>query len=244
MPGVLVAIPVFNEIKYVADVLKEVSKHSKNILVVNDGSTDGTSKTLESYPHIQIISHEHNEGYGQSLIDVFSFAYRNNFEWVITIDCDFQHEPAYIEKFYSEIEKDDADIISGSRYLSRMNLGSIPPPKDRVAINKRITRIFNRELNMGITDAFCGFKSYRTEAISRLELDEKGYAFPLQLWVKAARANLKIREIPVPLIYHSPKRNFQGLFEMSAIRFDYYMKVIRRELGYNVCENIGQLECA
>jgi len=153
---------------------------------------------------------------------------------VITIDCDCQHEPSYIPHFYSEIEKNDVDIISGSRYLHTINLGLLPPPADRVAINRKITNILNRHLDINITDSFCGFKAYRTRAISRLKLTEKGYGFPLQLWIRASRKGLKIREIPVPLIYHDPSRNFGGMLEAPRIRFDYYMEIIHRELKNNV----------
>jgi dolichol-phosphate mannosyltransferase len=172
----------------VDDVLSVVRRYSDNILVVNDGSTDGTSDVLKKHTYIEVISHKVNAGYGQSLIDAFNFAYKSNFNWVITIDCDHQDEPSYIPRFYSEIEKDDADIISGSRYLRRINLGSAPPPADRVAINRKITNILNQNLAIRLTDAFCGFKAYRTRAIFKLKLAERGYGLPLQLWIQASYA--------------------------------------------------------
>ena len=235
--AVLIVIPIFNEFKYVDDVLRVVHKYSdNNILVVNDGSTDGTSNILKKHTYIEVISHKVNAGYGQSLIDAFNFAYKNNFNWVITIDCDHQHEPSYIPRFYFEIKKDNADIISGSRYLRRINLGSVSPPADRVAINRKITNILNQNLGIRLTDAFCGFKAYRTRAVSRLKLTERGYGLPLQLWIQASQAGLKVREIPVPLIYHDPKRNFAGILEEPQRRLAYYMEIIERELG----DSIGQ----
>jgi len=233
----LIALPVFNEFKYVNDVLREVHRYCDNILAVDDGSTDGTSKELERHNYIRIISHKENQGYGQSLIDAFNFAGCHKFDWLITLDCDYQHQPTYIPHFCGEIEKEDADIISGSRYLPGINSGSIPPPRDRVAINKKITRILNRFMAARLTDSFCGFKAYRVNAILKLALTEKGYGFPLQLWIRANRARLRIREIPVPLIYHDPKRNFGGKFEKPEVRFDYYMQIIRRELGHNADKN-------
>ncbi len=233
-------MPVFNEFNYVDDVLRAVHRYSDNILVVDDGSTDGTSDVLEKHTYIKVMSHKTNAGYGRSLIDAFKFGYLNNFDWVITIDCDHQHEPSYIPRFYSEINKDDADVISGSRYLCRMNLGPVHPPADRVAINGRITRILNQNLAIRLTDAFCGFKAYRTDAVFRLKLTEKGYGLPLQLWIQASRAGLRVREIPVPLIYHDPKRNFGGILEDPQKRLDYYMEIIERELGHNVGRNTAK----
>ena len=237
--SVLVALPVFNEMKYLNDVLSAVFKYSDNILIVDDGSTDGGSGLLKSYSDIKLISHQKNIGYGQSLIEAFDFAVNHDFKWVITIDCDYQHEPSYIPHFLYEIEKDDADIISGSRYLHKIDLGVLPPPADRVAINRNITLILNENLELNLTDAFCGFKAYRTSAISRLDLTEKGYRMPLQLWVRACRAGLRIREIPVPLVYHDPKRKFCGPLEDPENRMNYYLEIIDRELGYNVGRNIA-----
>lgn len=230
----LIAIPVFNELEYVDDVLRAVREYSDNILVVDDGSTDGTSDVLKEHTYLQIISHKTNTGYGQSLIDAFSFAYHHKFDWIITIDCDHQHEPSYIPHFYSEIEKDNADIISGSRYLRIMNSGSAPLPADRVAINRKIANMLNQNLDIRLTDSFCGFKAYRIKAIFKLKLTERGYGFPLQLWIRASRAGLRMREIPVPLIYHDLKRNFCGVLGDPQKRMSYYIEIIEKELGYNV----------
>ena len=234
MAAVLIAVPVYNESRYVDAVLRAIHGYSDNILVVNDGSTDETANILKEHAYIQVISHEINIGYGQSLIDAFNFACDNGFDWIITIDCDYQHEPSYIPSFYFEIGKDDVDIISGSRYLRRINWSSTPPPADRIAINRRITDMLNRNLILRLTDAFCGFKAYRTRAISELKLTERGYGLPLQLWIRASRADLRIREIPVPLIYHDVRRNFCGVLENPRNRLDYYIRTIEKELGYNV----------
>lgn len=237
---VLVAIPVFNELGYVDSVLQAVRQYAENILVVDDGSTDGTSAALEKHPYAHVISHETNTGYGQSLIDAFDFAVRQKFDWVITVDCDCQHEPSYIPRFYHEINKDDTDIISGSRYLRVVNSGSLLPPPERVAINRIITHILNESLGSTLTDAFCGFKAYRTAAISRLALTEKGYRLPLQLWILASRAGLRIREIPVPLIYHDSKRSFHGDLEDPERRFNYYIGIIEKEIGCHVRQDTAE----
>ena len=227
----LIAIPIYNEHNYVDNILQTVHRFAKNILVVDDGSTDGTSELLRRYSFIKVLSHKKNEGYGQSMMDIFEFPGSNKFDWVITLDCDYQHEPSCLPHFYKEIAKEDADIISGSRYLKKINLGSINPPKDRVAINREITLILNNNLGINLTDSFCGFKAYKVKKILKLKLTEQGYGFPLQLWINAVRAGLKIREIPVPLIYHDSKRNFAGSLEKPKVRLNYYKEIIQRELG-------------
>ena len=240
---ILIAIPVHNEFRYVDDILTAVSKYHSNILVVNDGSDDGTDKLLKDHKSIKTITHKTNKGYGQSLIDAFEFAKTESYNWIITMDCDHQHQPSWIPQFFKEIRRNDADIISGSRYLDTAYQGEKKPPAERVAINKKITALLNQTLELKITDSFCGFKAYRVESLKKLKLTEKGYGLPLQLWVQAAFAELRITEIAVPLIYHDPKRNFAGLLESSKYRMQYYMDVLEQELDASGYKNTEKLVC-
>jgi glycosyltransferase involved in cell wall biosynthesis len=114
----LVAIPVFNEAATLRTVLAEVRQYARDILVVDDGSTDDTPRLLAGERGIRRIRHHENCGYGQSLIDAFRYAVEHDYDWLITIDCDEQHEPAAIPEFLRAAAEDDADIISGSRYLT------------------------------------------------------------------------------------------------------------------------------
>jgi len=230
---VLTAIPVFNECRYVRQVVSAVKQFTDEIVVIDDGSTDGSETWIGNCPFVRKIIHSENQGYGQSIIDGIDYAEKNGFHWLITIDCDHQHQPECIPRFYEEIEKDNCDVISGSRYLATENRGTIAPPIDRVAINKRITGLLNCWFGLNITDAFCGFKAYRIASLSNLDLSEKGYAMPLQFWIESARARLKISEIEVPLIYHDGERNFAGELEDPGFRMNYYMQTIIHELyGY------------
>src|SRR5262245_6294521 len=92
----LTAIPVYNEAKYVRGVLAEVRRYSPEILVVNDGSTDDTAALLAGEPDLLRIDHPHNRGYGAALISAFAFALQHDYDVLVTMDCDGQHEPARI----------------------------------------------------------------------------------------------------------------------------------------------------
>lgn len=227
---ILTAIPVFNEYRYVSQIVSAVKQFTDNILVIDDGSTDGSQIWISNCPFIRKVIHRNNQGYGQSIIDAIGYAQKNNFDWLITMDCDYQHQPEHIFRFCDEIKKDGFDIISGSRYLDPENMGTLAPPRDRVTINKKITGLMNCWFNLNITDAFCGFKAYKLSSMSNLNLTEKGYAMPLQFWIQSAREKLKITEIKVPLIYHDGERNFAGKLEDPAYRMNYYMQTIIQEL--------------
>jgi len=226
----LTALPVFNEANHVSAVLDEVVRFSPHILVVDDGSTDGTSDILAQRGDVEVLRHEQNRGYGAALASAFRYALDNDSKVLVTIDCDGQHEPQRIPQFVDACKQ--AQIVSGSRYLQEF-AGDSLPPVERRRINVQITADLNRRLGLNLTDAFCGFKAYRADALASFRITEFGYAMPLELWVQAARAELNIVELPVPLIYLDEARSFGGALDDSAKRLAYYKQVIDRSLaGY------------
>ncbi len=253
----LVAIPVYNEEKHVRKVLSLVLQYNPHVLVIDDGSSDRTHQYLSEFP-VDVIRHFKNRGYGRSLTDAFYWSRvgssssqqpsprsdsnlpaatgdtpeSEGFDWLITMDCDEQHEPAAIPFFMAEAEKNVYDVISGSRYLEDMP-GDDRPPPERQHINKRITTELNHRLGpagLHLTDSFCGFKAYRVSALQRLRLTEPGYAFPMQFWVQAVAAGLRIKEVPVRLIYNDLNRTFGGPLNDADVRLNHYRRVLQCEL--------------
>ncbi len=226
-PRFLTALPVFNEVSHVDAVLDQIQQYSPEVLVVDDGSTDGTSERLSARDGVWRIRHETNRGYGAALRTAFEFAVVHRYDALVTIDCDGQHEPKLIPSFVSLLDEWDVDIVSGSRYLKVFE-GDSRPPEERRRINGQITQEINRRLRLSLTDAFCGFKAYRVSQLAKLELTDDGYAMPLELWVQAANHKLRIREAPVPLIYLEEKRSFGGALDDGQTRLDYYRLVLDR----------------
>jgi glycosyltransferase involved in cell wall biosynthesis len=220
----LTAIPVYNEERHLHKVLEEVRRYSPDILVVNDGSTDRTAELLAQEPALTVITHPTNRGYGAALISAFDYAVQHGYEILVTMDCDGQHEPARIPVLLEAIH--DADIVSGSRYLRDFHQTSLPTPADRRHVNQTITAELNEMFGLSLTDAFCGFKAYRTTALAQLHITEAGWGMPLQVWVQAAQAGLRIKEIGVPRIYLDPTRTFGGMLNDAEERLGYYRKVI------------------
>jgi len=239
---VMLAIPVFNEERSIDRVLGAVRAHIERVLVIDDGSTDGTAAVLARHP-VEVIRHSRNRGYGRSMQDIFHAAAADRAAWVITMDCDEQHEPASIPDFLQAIRAGGSDVVSGSRYL-RASARDDDAPRDRRSINATMTREVNAllggvrsvdpgrtVLGNGITDAFCGFKAYRVGAVRELRLDVDGYDFPMQFWVQAAAHGLRVEEIPVPRIYVDLNRSFGDGLDDPGHREALYRATLQRELA-------------
>jgi dolichol-phosphate mannosyltransferase len=225
MPRLLTALPVFNEAGHVDAVLDEVLKFATDVLVVDDGSTDGTSELLASRRDVSVVRHPVNTGYGSALATAFRETLAGPWDGLITIDCDGQHQPRLIPEFAAALA--GCGIVSGSRYLRRFP-GDSQPPAARRRINAEITAEINDRLGLAITDAFCGFKAYSRQALRTLHVRETGYAMPLEVWVQAAAAGLRIVELPVPLVYLDLARSFGGALDDAATRLAYYRRVLDR----------------
>ena len=222
------ALPVYNEEQYVDQILAEVTQYAPSVLVVDDGSSDGTSQRLAAWPDVQVISHETNQGYGAALKSAFRYAIEHNYDYLVTLDCDGQHQPQRIPRFVEACK--NADMVSGSRYLKKYE-GDSQPPTQRMFINRQITRRLNEQLCLELTDAFCGFKAYRVEALKMLDIEDNGYAMPLELWVQAAMQHWRIIEVPVPLIYLDLTRSFGGALDDSERRLRHYNDCLDRSVA-------------
>jgi len=226
---ILLAIPVYNEAKSIDRVLRDVGIFARDVLVIDDGSADATPQLLAKH-RVEVIRHAENRGYGRSMQDILRWADFDGYEWVITMDCDEQHEPAEIPSFVRAIERNDADIISGSRYMIE-RIDDDDAPEDRFRVNRIITDEVNAALRFELTDAFCGFKAYRTSAMRKLRLGVDGYDFPMQFWAQAAFMNLRVREIPVRRIYKDMRRTFGNGLDDPETRLRLYRNTLREAMA-------------
>jgi dolichol-phosphate mannosyltransferase len=223
----LTALPVYNERRHVGGVLDETLRYSPEVLVVDDGSTDGTAELLARRNDVRVVTHSENKGYGAALRSAFEYAIREDFDVLVTIDCDGQHEPRRIPELVDACR--EADVVSGSRYLKVFD-GDSRPPEERRYVNRVITEEVNRRLGLDLTDAFCGFKAFRVNALQRIEVTDPGYAMPLEFWAEAVARGLRILEVPVPLIYLDEERSFGGALDDMVQRLAVYREVLDRSI--------------
>ena len=220
----LTAVPVYNEAKYVRSALAPIRRYSPDILVVNDGSTDGTAEpgstpSPASAPH---RSHR-NRGYGAALISAFDFALQHDFDVLVTMDCDGQHEPARIPVLLEALH--DCRHRFRQPLSARLPAGHAGP--ERSPLHQRRDHPRNqRTLRPDLTDAFCGFKAYRREALEKLRITERAGECRCNCGCRRPGSGLRIKEIGVPRLYLDPKRAFGGVMNDPDERLAYYRAVL------------------
>lgn len=199
----LICVSMFNEVNTIVNVVNGLRSFTDaDILVVDDGSTDGSWGAIEKsgFNLPFVVRHKRNLGCGFALRSGFRFALERQYDLLITIDSDGQHVPEEIPQLLQTLP--GADIVSGSRFHPRsLNIGS--PPSWRLSANRVLAEMVHHHTGYSITDSASGLRCYRTSALSKLRITEAGYAWPFELWGQMARSGLSVAEIPVTRIYTS-----------------------------------------
>jgi len=228
---IVVISPVYNEEKYLLEYYKAIRKNYLGpILFVDDGSTDFSSKILKEICNLDTdcdcIRHSSRRGYGAALITGFNYSLKDKFNIVVTVDVDLQHDPKYLPVFIDKLN--EYDVVLGSRYLQ---IGScLNIPKDRLIINRYISRVLEIKLNKKFSDPFCGFRGYKTNFLKNANLKENSYGIALEILFEIVRQKVNYVEIPIEAIYHDMNRKFLDGLDNPRNRLLYYLNIIQRKL--------------
>ena len=214
-----VIIPTYNNGGTLATVITNVLAYTKNIIVVNDGSTDNTADILSSFPHVWHVSYAANQGKGWALRQGFAFAIEEGFDFAITIDADGQH---YAEDLLVFLEKLDAgereSIIIGARNLQQENM----PSKNTFA-NKFSNFWFFVETGKKMPDTQSGYRLYPLHMMKGMRWWCKKYEFEIEVIVRCSWRGIKIEPAPVKVYYPPPGerishfRPFQDFSRISVL---------------------------
>ena len=194
---ILAAIPCHNEAQFVANIVTQCREHVGAVIVVDDGSTDGTSQVAEA-AGATVVRHDGNKGPGAAYRSCFQAARCTEADILITLDGDGQHDPEELPRILEPLLAKGADLVIGSRFL-----GDYQIARYRKFGIDVITWLYNLGSPVKVVDSQSCYRGYSQRALDTLQITESGFGFSVELLVQAREHGLVIREVPISCIYHS-----------------------------------------
>ena len=205
MSDSIVIIPTYNEKENLEKMVRKVFSLEKSfhILIVDDGSPDGTAtivKTLQKeFPNqLHLEERKGKLGLGTAYIHGFKWSLKRDYQFIFEMDCDFSHDPKDLIKLYNACAKDGGDLAIGSRYIRGVNV--VNWPMGRVLMSYYASAYVRFITRMKIRDTTSGFKCYTRKVLETINLDKitfKGYAFQIEMKFKAFKFGFNIIEVPI-----------------------------------------------
>ena len=212
---ITVGIPAFNEEKNIAAIITKLKKIADTIIVCNDGSTDSTSEIAQNLGVI-VINHPKNLGYGAGIKSIFNKSKEIGSEVLVTFDGDGQHRLEDVKKVVEPIEKNEADIVIGSRFLDDAEKKI---PRYRKLGIKIITNVTNSTLKEKITDSQSGFRAYSKNVISKLNISDFGMGVSTEILIKSSSMGFNIMEVPIIIIYGDETPTHNSVSHGTSVLF-------------------------
>jgi len=202
----LVVIPTYNEAANLPHIVPQVLAQDPrlDVLVVDDNSPDGTGRMADELaatnPRVHVLHREGKLGLGTAYIRGFRWALERTYDYVFEMDADFSHDPVHLKEFLKAIE--DADVVLGSRYLHG-KVTVVNWPMGRLMLSY-CANIYARWITgLRIWDLTGGFKCFRRRVLETIDLSQvrsNGYAFQIEMSVRAWRQGFKLRETPIVFV--------------------------------------------
>ncbi len=187
----IIIIPAYNAEKTIKSLLKSTKKYS--IIVVDDGSIDGTSKIVKSM-NVPIVSHSKNKGVGEAITTGIEYGLSNGYSYAVTIDSDGQHSPLYIDSFIEKVCK--TSFVIGNRFHDLKFV-----PSQKLASNLLGSKIFEKVYGRFLPDVSCGFRAFPLDR-DFLKLGSKSYDFIFEQLVSAIKKGFEIEYVNIPVVYY------------------------------------------
>ena len=198
----LVVTPTYNERDNITKLLQQILALPKqlDVLVIDDNSPDGTAQIVKNLqknnPRVKLLERPGKLGLGTAYIQGFKLALNSSYDFIVTTDADFSHDPKYIPELIKNL--DEYDLVIGSRYTPGGGIKNWPLKRRFLS---RMGNLYAKFiLNTPVNDNTAGFMAIRSDLLKKINLDEirgQGYAFLMELKYRCLRHNAKIKEIPI-----------------------------------------------
>jgi dolichol-phosphate mannosyltransferase len=199
----LIVIPTYNEADNLPTLLEAIHHVALevHILVADDGSPDGTADIAEGilsgYPGSRVLRRTKERGYGHSCLDGFRYALEHNYDYVLTLDADWSHDPVAIPSLLAALEEGN-DLVIGSRYCNGISV--VNWPLRRVLLSIFANNYVRAILRLPVQDCTSGYRGYRARALRAANLDavvSEGYAFLVEMAFRIHRSGAQLAEVPI-----------------------------------------------
>ena len=199
--NILVLIPAYNVAQTLPKLLERTARvvSPSNILVVNDGSSDET-RVIVKHRGVTLIDHTINKGKGAALQSGFDFALAKNYDAVITMDADLQHQPEDIPRFIQLASLRQYDVIIGSRLHNKTGM-----PFHRILSNTITTLLVTARTGVNISDSQSGFRFIQNKVLKEVRLLSAGFEAETEFLIKAAACGFSFGSLPIDTIYAGEK---------------------------------------
>ena len=213
--SIVVAIPAYNEDRFIGSLVLKLRARDRRILVIDDGSTDATADLAEA-AGATVVRHEHNQGKMAAVQTAFEHARRMGADALVLLDGDSQHDPSDVDALVEPILKGDADMVVGSRFAGvRSEI-----PRWRVAGQHALTMATNVGSGLRLSDTESGFRAFSRRALEEMRFSGSGFAIEPATQFQAKARGWKVVEVPIHVHYELPmKRNpvLHGVGQIDAI---------------------------
>jgi glycosyltransferase involved in cell wall biosynthesis len=188
-------IPCFNEASRIAPVIEGVRRHLSHVIVVDDGSTDGTAREAKAAA-AEVIGQCRNGGKGTALRTGWRHARELGFTWALTLDGDGQHGPDDIPKFFDRAENTSAALVVGDRMGNAAAM-----PWLRRQVNRWMSRRLSGRAHVRLPDSQCGFRLANLETLASLPLAARRFEIESETLLAFLAAGERVEFVPIQVIY-------------------------------------------
>jgi len=202
----LVIIPTYNEAMNVGNLVPQVLAQDArlDVLVVDDSSPDGTGQLAaalaQQHPRVHVLHRDGKRGLGTAYVTGFRWALERGYDYVFEMDADFSHDPSHLKDFLKAVG--EADLVIGSRYLGG-KVTVVNWPMGRLLLSYSANIYARWVTGLSIWDLTGGFKCFRKQVLETIDLSQvrsNGYAFQIEMSVRAWRKGFRLKEIPIVFV--------------------------------------------
>ncbi len=195
---IVVIVPLHNEATHIVSLLKDLADYKLPIVVVDDGSNDGSNLKVHDLrlKNCTVLGHKVNLGKGAAMKTGAEYAFKKGAKAVVFMDSDNQHKASDLPKFVKALESGKYDVVFGSRNL---NFGV---PLVRFLGNKFASILIRIMFNILVSDILCGYKAFTKSAYNKIKWESSGYGVEVEIAARTGKSNLKHIEVPIETVYH------------------------------------------